>query len=313
MQPISIPPYRMTPAELKELKEQLKDLLDKGFIQPSISPWGAPVLFVRKKEGSLRMCIEYRQLKVTIKNKYSLLRIDDLFHQLQGASYFSKIDLRSSYHQLRVRGDDTPKMAFRTRRFVEGFSSIASPLIALTQEKLKFEWSEACERSFQELKDRLTSAPVLTVPEGIDGFVVYCDASRVGLGCVLMQHGKVISYVSRQLKIHEKNYLTYDLELEKKLMVRGILFIRKPPRCTEIYGKSIGGMGKLSPWYVGPFKILKRVGKVSYELDFPNKLALIHSVFHVSMLENWIGDPVSIVPLEGLGVDESLSYEEVPV
>jgi len=103
-QPISIPPYRMAPAELKELKEQLKDLLEKGFIRPSISPWGAPVLFVRKKDGSLRMCIDYRQLnKMTVKNRYPLPRIDDLFDQLQGASYFSKIDLRSGYHQLRVR------------------------------------------------------------------------------------------------------------------------------------------------------------------------------------------------------------------
>ena len=99
-QPISIPPYRMAPAELRELKEQLKDLLEKGFIRPSISPWGAPVLFVRKKDGSLRMCIDYRQLnKVTIKNKYPLPRIDDLFDQLQGAKCFSKIDLRSGYHK----------------------------------------------------------------------------------------------------------------------------------------------------------------------------------------------------------------------
>lgn len=114
--PISIPPYRMAPAELKELKEQLKDLLEKGFIRPSVSPWGAPVLFVRKKDGSLRMCIDYRQLnKVTITNKYPLPRIDDLFDQLQGATCFSKIDLRSGYHQLRVRECDIPKTAFRTR------------------------------------------------------------------------------------------------------------------------------------------------------------------------------------------------------
>src|SRR5688572_25241435 len=114
--PISIPPYRMAPAELKELKEQLKDLLDKGFIRPSKSPWGAPVLFVRKKGGSLRMCIDYRQLnKVTIMNKYPILRIDALFDQSQGASDFSKIDLQSRYHQLRVRERDTPKTASRTR------------------------------------------------------------------------------------------------------------------------------------------------------------------------------------------------------
>ena len=114
-QPISIPSYRMAPPELRDLKEQLKDLLEKRFIRPSMSPWGAPVLFVRKKDGSLRMCIDYRQLnKVTIKNKYPLPRIDDLFDQLQSARCFSKIDLRSGYHQVRVKDEDIPKTAFRT-------------------------------------------------------------------------------------------------------------------------------------------------------------------------------------------------------
>ena len=114
--PISMPPYRMAPAELKELNEQLKELLDKGFIRPSSSPWGAHVLFVKKKDGSLRLCIDYRQLnKVTIKNKYPLPRIDDLFNQLQGARCFSKIDLRSGYHQLWIRSGDVPKIAFRIR------------------------------------------------------------------------------------------------------------------------------------------------------------------------------------------------------
>jgi len=114
--PISMPPYRMAPAELKELREQLNDLLQKGYIRPSTSPWGAPVLFVKKKDGTMRLCIDYRQLnKVTVKNRYPLPRIDDLFDQLQGARYFSKIDLRSGYHQLRVRKEDIPKTAFRTR------------------------------------------------------------------------------------------------------------------------------------------------------------------------------------------------------
>ena len=114
--PISLPPYRMAPAELKELKAQLQELVDGGFIRPSISPWGAPVLFVKKKDGTWRLCIDYRQLnKVTIRNKYPLPRIDDLFDQLQGAKVFSKIDLRSGYHQLRIREPDIPKTAFRTR------------------------------------------------------------------------------------------------------------------------------------------------------------------------------------------------------
>ena len=114
--PISQAPYRMAPSELKELKVQLQDLVDRGFIRPSVSPWGAPILFVKKKDGSLRLCVDYRQLnKVTIKNKYPLPRIDDLFDQLQGASVFSKINLRSGYHQLKIKKADIPKTAFRTR------------------------------------------------------------------------------------------------------------------------------------------------------------------------------------------------------
>eukprot|EP00261_Vitis_vinifera_P040692 XP_019081935.1 PREDICTED: uncharacterized protein LOC109124301 [Vitis vinifera] len=200
--PMSKAPYRMAPVELKELKVQLQELLDKGFIRPSVSPWGAPVLFVKKNDGSMRLCIDYRELnKMTVRNKYPLPRIDDLFDQLQGACVFSKIDLRSGYHQLRVRGEDVPKTVFRTsndgisvdpgkvdvvanwrrpstvteirsflglagyyRRFIEGFSKIALPLTKLTQKGVKFEWSDDCECSFQELKNRLVSAPILTIP-----------------------------------------------------------------------------------------------------------------------------------------------------
>ena len=106
----------MAPLELKELKLQLQELLDKGFIRPSVSPWGAPVLFVKKKDGTLRLCVDYRQLnKLTVKNKYPLPRIDDLFDQLKGASIFSKIDLRSGYHQLKIKDADVHKTTFRTR------------------------------------------------------------------------------------------------------------------------------------------------------------------------------------------------------
>ena len=99
------------------------------------------------------------------------------------------------------------------RRFVENFSKIAAPLIRLTQKNVKFAWSDACESNFRELKERLTTTPVLALPNGIDGYVVYCDASQIGLGCVLMQNNRVISYVSRQLKKHEQNYPTHDLKL----------------------------------------------------------------------------------------------------
>ncbi|GJS95625.1 putative reverse transcriptase domain-containing protein [Tanacetum coccineum] len=308
--PVARAPYRLAPSEmeglstqLQELSTQLQELSDKGFIRPSSSPWGAPVLFVKKKDGSFRMCIDYRELnKLTVKNRYPLLRIDDLFDQLQGSSVYSKIDLRSGYHQLRVRDEDISKTAFRTRyddiliysktkeehdahlrlilkflkkeelyakfskcdfwlskvqflghvidsegihvdpakiesikdwespktptkihqflglagyyrRFIEGFSKIAKPMTKLTQKSVKFNWGEKEETAFQTLKQKLCSAPILALPEGSENFIVYCDASHKGLGAVLMQKEKVIAYASRQLKIHEKNYTTHDLEL----------------------------------------------------------------------------------------------------
>ena len=323
--PISKTPYRLAPAELKELKEQLQDLLDKGFIRPSASLWGASILIVKNKDGSIRLCIDYRELnKVTIRNKYPLPRIDYLFDQLRGSQVFSKIDLRSGYHQLRVKEEDIPKTAFWTRyghyeflvmpfgltnvptvfmdlmnrvfheyldsfvivfiddilvysksqeeheehlrillqilrdrklfakfkkcefwmdrvvflghvisrdgitvdpskievvvnwarssnvsvvrsflglagyykRFVEEFSCIATPLTRLIKKNAKFEWTDKCERIFRELKQRLVSAPVLTIPSSSSGFVIYSNASHKGLGCVLMQHGKVVAYAS---------------------------------------------------------------------------------------------------------------------
>ncbi|GJV44341.1 putative nucleotidyltransferase, ribonuclease H [Tanacetum coccineum] len=309
--PVAKSPYRLTPFELEELSGQLKELQDKGFIRPSSSPWGAPVLFVKKKDGYFRMCIDYRELnKLTVKNRYPLPRIGDLFDQLQGSQFFSKIDLRPGYHQLRVHEDDIPKTAFRTRyghfeftvmpfgltngatvfmdlmnrvcrpyldefvivfidniliyfktqeehflghvingngihvdpskievvknwkalrtptevrsflglagyyrRFIKNFSKIGKSLTILTQKSKTFDWGEEQELAFQTLKDKLCNAPVLALLDGPEDFVVYCDASGIGLGCVLMQRGKVIAYASRQLKIHEENYTTHDLEL----------------------------------------------------------------------------------------------------
>nr|GEX50288.1 putative reverse transcriptase domain-containing protein [Tanacetum cinerariifolium] len=229
---------------------------------------GALVLFVKKKDGSLRMCINYRKLnKLTVKNRYPLPRIDDLFDQLQGSSVYSKIDLRSGYYQLRVRDEDILKTAFRTRyghyefqvmpygltnapavfmdlmnriesikdwespktpieirqflglagyyrRFIEGFSKIAKPMTELTQKSVKFDWGEKKKTASQILKQKLCSVLILALPKGSENFMVYYDASYKGLGAVLMQREKVIAYASCQLKIHKKNYMTYDLELE---------------------------------------------------------------------------------------------------
>ncbi|KAA3483042.1 DNA/RNA polymerases superfamily protein [Gossypium australe] len=315
--------------------------IDLGFARPSFSPWGAPVLFVKKKDGTIRMCINYRQLnKVNIKNKYPLPRINDLFDQLKGATVFLKIDPRSRYYKLRVKDSDIPKIAFRTRyehyeflvmpfgltnapavfmdlknkifrpyldrffvvfiddiliysqdenkhaehlrvvlqtlrenklyvkfskcefwlheisflghivsasgirvdpskisailewkpprnvsevrsflgldgyycQFVKG-SMIATPLTRLLQKDVRFEWFGKCQKSFDQLKALLIEAPILVQPESSKEFVSYNDASWNGLGCVLMQEGKGIASASRQLKPHEKNYPSYDLEL----------------------------------------------------------------------------------------------------
>ncbi|GKA69143.1 putative reverse transcriptase domain-containing protein [Tanacetum coccineum] len=162
--PVARAPYRLAPSEMKELSEQLQELSDKNFIRPSSSPWGAPVLFVKKKDGSFRMCIDYRL---------------------------------AGYYQ----------------RFIEGFSKIAKSMTKLTQKGIKFDWGEKEENTFQLIKQKLCSAPILALPEGSEDSMVYCDASHKGLGVVLMQREKVIAYASRQLKTHEKNYTTHDLEL----------------------------------------------------------------------------------------------------
>ncbi|GKA42130.1 retrotransposon protein, putative, ty3-gypsy subclass [Tanacetum coccineum] len=212
--PVARAPYRLAPSEMKELSEQLQELSDKGFIRPSSSPWGAPVLFVKKKDGSFRMCIDYRELnKLTVKNRYPLPRIDDLFDQLQGSSIYSKIDLRSGYHQLRVREQDIPKTAFRTRY---GHYEFQVMPFGLTNAPANEKEHEEHLKAILELlkKEQLyANAPILALPEGSEDFVVYCDASHKGLGAVLMQREKVIAYASRQLKVHEKNYTTHDLEL----------------------------------------------------------------------------------------------------
>ncbi|TYK23510.1 retrotransposon protein, putative, Ty3-gypsy subclass [Cucumis melo var. makuwa] len=268
--PISRAPYRMAPAEMKELKVQLQELMDKGFIRPSVSPWGVPVLFVKKKDGSMRLCIDYRELnKVTVKNRYPLPRIDDLFDQLQGATVFSKIDLRSSYHQLKINDGDIPKTAFRSRYgdyefIVMSFGLTNAPAVfmdlmnrvfkdfldsfvivfiddILIYSKTEAEHEEHLHQVLETLRanklyakfskcefwlkkvtflDHVVSSEGVSVdPAKIEacqmdrGVVIYSDASKKGLGCVLMQQGKVVAYASRQLKSHEQNYPTHDLEL----------------------------------------------------------------------------------------------------
>jgi hypothetical protein len=341
--PMSKTPYRMSTPKLKELQMQLYDILKKGYIHPSVSPWGFPVLFMKKKYGTLRLCIDFRQLnKVTVKNKYPLPRIDDLFDQLKDAKKFSKIDLRSGYHQVRIKEEYISNTTFRTRYghyefivvpfglsntqaifmclmngvfqeyldkffivflddiliyskseeenenhlrmvfqllrenqlyaklskcsfyqkkihylghiiskdgiavdpekiedirewsapnnvtkvrsvmglvgyyriFIEGFSKIAYPITSLQNKGVKFQWTLDCEKSFQHLKQLLTSAPILRIAYPNEDFNVCTYACKEGLGGILTQNGFVICCESRKLKEHERHYATHDLEFE---------------------------------------------------------------------------------------------------
>nr|GEX18450.1 hypothetical protein [Tanacetum cinerariifolium] len=285
-QPISKAPYRMAPIELKELKEQLQELLDLGFIRPSVSL-----------------------------NRYPLPRIDDLFDQLQGAKFFSKIDLKSGYHQLRVKEQDIPKTASCTRyghyEFLEEHEEhLRIVLGTLRQEKLYAKFSkcefwlgqvaflghivsadgitmdpakveaitkwpssktvtenEEREKSFEELKKRLVFVPILTLPSGSGGFQIYSDASKKGLGCVLMQHGKVIAYASRQLKPYEANYPTYDLKLATVVFALKIWRHYLYGKTCDIFTdhKSLKKSGMLANLQIEP-EIIKNLERMDIDL-----------------------------------------------
>nr|GEY48689.1 retrotransposon protein, putative, Ty3-gypsy subclass [Tanacetum cinerariifolium] len=227
---------------MKELSEQLQELSKKGFIRPSSSPWGAPVLFVKKKDGSFRMCIDYRELnKLTVKNRYPLPRIDDLFNQLQRSSVYSKIHLRSGYHQLRVREQDVPKTAFRTRYghyefqvmslgltnapavFIDLMNQVCKPyldkfVIIFIDDILNYSKNE------KERKEHLKAILELLKKEKL-----YAKFSKCEFW--IPKREKVIAYASRQLKVHEQNYTTHDLELGSVVFA---LKIRRQRRWLEL-------------------------------------------------------------------------------
>lgn len=346
------PVYRLSPAEKEEAERQVKEYLEKGWIRPSRSPYGAPILFVKKKDGSLRMCVDYRALnKITVKNRYPLPRIDDLFDQLQGAKYFTSFDLSQGYHQIRIPEEDVPKTAFNTpmghfefrvlsfgltnapatfqsvmngifghvpftlvylddilvfsktqeehlehvrqvlnmirenklycklskcsflqteleylghlvgadgvrvnpkkvqavqefprptnvselraflglsnyfRKFIQNYADTAHPLTAQTGKNSILTWDSACDRAFNGIKDRLTKAPVLALPDPDKTFVVETDASVIGIGAVLMQDGRPVAYESRKLIPAERNYTTTEQEL------LGVVHALKTWRC----------------------------------------------------------------------------------
>nr|GEU48525.1 hypothetical protein [Tanacetum cinerariifolium] len=393
------------------------------------------------------MCIDYRELnKLTVKNRYPLSRIEDLFDQLQGSIVYSKIDLRSGYHQLRVREDDILNTAFRTRYghyefqvMPFGLTNVPTIFMDLMNREELFAKFSKCEfwlSKVQFLGHVINSEGIHVDPakiesvkdwashktpteirhflglagyyqrfiEGSEKFVVYCDDLHKGLGSVLMQREKVIAYVSRQLKVHEKNYTTHDLELGaivfdlkmwkhyldydceiryhpgkanvvadalsrkeriKPLRVQALVMtiglklpkqilnaqaeerkeenyiaeylhaardrqkshanIRRKPLEFQVRDKAMlkvspwkmvirfGKQGKLNPRYIGPFKIIAKVGTVSYRLELPKQLSRVHSTFHVSNLKKCLSDETLAIPLDEIQIDAKLHFIEEPV
>ncbi|GJR51527.1 putative reverse transcriptase domain-containing protein [Tanacetum coccineum] len=235
--PVARATYRLASSEMKELSEQMQELSDKGFIRPSSLPWGAPVLFVKKKDGSFRITryghYEFQVMPFGLTNapevfmdlmnrvcnpyldKFMIVFIDDILiysknkeeheeHLKLILELLKKEELYANFSKCLVG---------YYQRFIEEFLKIAKPMAKLTQKKVAFEWGDKQEAAFQTLKNKLCSAPILALPQGAENFIVYYDASHKGLGVVLMQNKKVIAYASRHSKIHEKIYTTHDLEL----------------------------------------------------------------------------------------------------
>ncbi|GKC75497.1 putative reverse transcriptase domain-containing protein, partial [Tanacetum coccineum] len=222
--PVVRAPYRLAPSEMKESSVQMQELLEKIFIRPSSSPWGAPILFVKKKDGYFRMYIDFHELnKLTIKNRYPLPRIDDLFDQLQ--VFIDDILVYSKDEEEHGKHLKIILELLKKERLYAKFSKcdfwldsvqflghvIDHSGVHVDPAKIKAIKRKE-EEAFQMLKQKLCSAPTLALPEGIEDFMVYCDASLKGYGAVLMRRKKVIAYASRQLKVHEENYTTHGLE-----------------------------------------------------------------------------------------------------
>ncbi|GJS89613.1 putative reverse transcriptase domain-containing protein [Tanacetum coccineum] len=515
--PVAWTPYRLAPSEMQELSDQLQELADRGFIRPSTSPWGAPVLFVKKKDGSFRMCFNYWELnKLIVKNRYPLPRIDILFNQLQGSSVYSKIDLRSGYHQLRVRDEDIHKTAFRTRYehyefqvmpfgltntpavFMDLMNRVCKPYLdkfvivfiddiliyscnkeehtghlriileLLKKEKLYAKFSKCdfwishdnlpkftitnprtqtevikeenikaenlrgmdkafeirpdgthciknrswlplfgnlgdlimheshkskysihpgSDKMYQDLKklywwpnmkaiiaeyvgkcltcsrvkaecqkpsglliqpeiptwkwERITMDFVTKLPKtssGHDTIWVIVDRLTISEHFIPKTKRRRISALGTQLDMSTTYHPETDGQSERTIQTledmlrasardrqRSYANVRRKPLEFQVGDRVMlkvsprkgvirfGKRGKLNPRYIGPFKILKRVGPVAYTLELPEELSNVHSTFHVSNLKKCLSDESLVIPMKELWLDDKLNFVEEPI
>nr|GEW73039.1 hypothetical protein [Tanacetum cinerariifolium] len=355
--PVARAPYQLAQSKMKELSEQLQELSDKGFIRPSSSPWGDSVLFVKKKDGSFRMCIDYREInKLTVKNRYPFPRIDDLFDQLQRSTFRT----RYGHYEFQVMPFGLTNVLADKKEYEEHLKAI---LELLKKEKLYGKFSK-CEfwipkvqflghvidsrgiyvdpakiesikdcaspktpteiRQFLGLAGYYRSAPILALPERSKDFVVYCDASHKGLGVVLMQREKKANVVADALSRKERFEPLRGIQAAQDRQ-KSYADLKRKPMEFEVGDRVMlkvipwkrivrfGKRSKLNPRYVGPFKVLAKVGKVAYRLELPQELSRVHHTFHVSNMKKCYDDEPLATPLEGIHIDNKLQFVEEPV
>nr|GEW71756.1 putative reverse transcriptase domain-containing protein [Tanacetum cinerariifolium] len=336
--------YRLAPSKMKELSVQLQKLLEKGFIRPSSSPWGALVLFVKKKDGSFRMCIDYRELnKLTVKNQYHLMRIDYLFDQLQGSSVYSKIDMQSGYHQLRIKDEDIPITAFRTRygHFVfqvmpfgstnvpAGFMDLINHIRKAQEEAMKGEnvKTESCFENlvwlplFGGLRD-------LVMHESHKSkYSIHSRSDKMYQDLKPLywwpnMKANVATYVSKCLtcaKVKAEHQKPSGLLQQLEILVRKwermtMDFVSGLPKMPSSREKRYTDKrAKPLEFKVGDMvllKILARVGPVAYMLELPEDLKGIHITFHVLHLKKCLAKGDVVIPLDEIQLDDKFHMIE---